>query len=499
MWAILAVSGGDIERPNILFVVGDDLAYRAVGAGGKTIVPTPNLDRLANRGVWFERAYCNSPVCTASRQSLLTGRMPTEIGVTQLQTPLGDEPKTLAEILSAAGWRTVVFGKMHFNSTRKHGFDLIVDRPDHQRWLTKKTRKPLPAGVQTLGQWKPFVDPARVWLNADALPYPAWDEDMLSTWLVSQASEFFRKPSDRPFLAFVSLTEPHSPFHFPVEDAGKANPSSWPVTTASPQDAAQIPAIFRDLAPGDKQGIAAAYATSTAFFDRNVGRLLDGLKQAGLEDRTIVVFLGDHGYMLGEHGRFEKHCFFEQAVRCPLAIVQPRRIAPRRTASLVELIDVAPTVLELVHVAAPAEMTGKSLASLLQGSKAPHRDEVVSVYAENQEAMIRDERWKLVVCAGTRDRQDGYATGRPLPGRTRRLYDLQSDPEENRDLAASPAHAERVARMEKKLLVRLEARYFRKADAPKDLRASDLLDWLLTPRDALSLHSPVTSKSGATH
>lgn len=126
------LQAADSTRPNVLWIIADDHAAYVTGTYGNRIVRTPNLDRLASSGMRFDRAYCNAPVCTASRQSLLTGRYPRTIGVTLLGTPLPEAETTLAEMLKPAGYHTAAIGKMHFNSRLKHGFDLRIDQPDYR-------------------------------------------------------------------------------------------------------------------------------------------------------------------------------------------------------------------------------------------------------------------------------------------------------------------------------------------------------------------------------
>ena len=178
--------------------------------------------------------------------------------------------------------------------------------------------------------------------------------------------------------------------------------------------------------------------------DRNLGRILDALDRSGHADDTLVVFNSDHGYLLGEHGRFEKHCCYEEAVRSALLMRLPGVITPgRSTGALVELIDVVPTVLELCGVDVPANVQGRSLASLLRGEAEGHRDHVISEYADNAEAMVRTDRWKLIYSAGNRRRHDGYA----LDGHPRRGDDAalrpRDDPGEMRDVADRPENARR--------------------------------------------------------
>ncbi len=143
---------------------------------------------------------------------------------------------------------------------------------------------------------------------------------MDGTYLAEQAAEYVTRPHERPFFLLVSFYEPHSPYRFPIEFANRHEPSEVTAPTPGPEDDNQIPAVFRDLTPREKQGIAAAYHTSVEFLDENVGRVLAALDRAGHADDTLVVYMSDHGYLLGQHGRFEKHCSFDEAVRVPLAM-----------------------------------------------------------------------------------------------------------------------------------------------------------------------------------
>jgi choline-sulfatase len=468
------------SRPNVLWICADDLAAYTLGAYGDPQARTPNIDRL--EGVRFDRAYCNSPVCTASRQSFLTGRYPRTIGVTQLKSALPDSETTFAELLAQAGYCTAAIGKMHFNSRLKHGFDLRLDLPDYQQALDARGRQPLPAGVRVQPPWRPFQDPANVWLNSHCLPVGLTDADMSGTWFAQQAADYLRGASDKPFLLMVSFYEPHSPFQFPVEYRGRRDPRSFAVPPVEPQDVWQVPAIFRDLTDEQKQGIRAAYYTSVEFVDKNVGLVLDALKASGHEDDTLVILTGDHGYMLGQHGRFEKHCSYEPAVRAPLIIRVPGS-KTRRSDALVEFVDIVPTILELCRVSVPTTVQGRSLTGILDGRQQRHRDQVIVEYSENEEAMIRDERFKLVYITGHRRREDGYAAAEPLKGRVIQLFDEQNDLEEIDNLADRPEHAETVRR----LLGLLAEHLRRTAREPKRLPETDdvlaLIDAALAPHD----------------
>jgi choline-sulfatase len=472
-------------RPlNVLLLIADDHAPYVMGCYGNKQVKTPNLDKLAADGIRFDQAYCNAPVCTASRQSFLTGRYPRTLGVTQLSTPLHPTENTLAKILKQAGYTTAAIGKMHFNSNLKHGFDVRLDLPEYRQRLKERGPKKLPDGVDVLGPWRPFKDPADVWLNSKVLPYPAVDEDMAGTYFANESIRFLKDHKDEPFFLISSFNEPHSPFHFPVEFRGRHKPEEFTVPKVGPEDDWQIPKVFRGLTDAQKQGIIAAYYTSVEFLDRNIGLVLAALEKLGLLDDTLIIFIGDHGYLLGHHGRFEKHCLFLQAVRAPLIMRQRQRIRPKQsTSALTEFIDLVPTVLDFTGQPIPKSVQGKSLLPLLDGKTATHRDMVFVEYAENEEAMVRTDRWHLIYGTGKRDRKDGYETGKPLPGRTVLLFDNEKDPEQFTNLAQKPEFAKVVDQLKKALADHL----IRTARQPELIPMTDdvhaILEHCLQPRD----------------
>jgi arylsulfatase A-like enzyme/zinc transporter ZupT len=472
------------RRLNVLWICADDHAAYVIGAYGNRRVHTPNLDRLAAGGMRFDRAFCSSPVCTASRDSFITGRYPRTIGVTKLNTPLPQGETTLANALKDAGYDTAAIGKMHFNSNATYGFDLRRDLGYHDEELTKRGKKPIPPGVAVQPTWRPFRDPARIWLNASDLPIRAVDADMDATYFVEETDRFLSQPREKPFFLIVSFYEPHSPFCFPVEDRGRFQPSTFPVPTVGPEDKDQIPAVFRDLTPDEKQGIAAAYYTSVEFLDRKVGQVLAALEKSGQAQNTLVLYTADHGYLLGQHGRFEKHCSYEEAIRNPLFMRCPALIpSGKSTSALVEFVDIFPTVLDLCGIKVPVNVQGRSLVPLLEGRTKTHRTEVFVEYAPNEEAAIRDEDWKLIFERGVQRRADGYDTGLPLPGRTIRLYDLKNDPSEMHNVARLPQNAERVKHMLARLAEHMRSTAREPALVPKTADPMEVLDFCVQSRD----------------
>jgi choline-sulfatase len=470
------------RRPNLLFLIADDHAGYVLGANGDRQARTPHLDQLAAEGVNFTNHFCNQPVCTPSRQSLLTGEMPSAAGVTVLQTPLSEEKYTLAKHLAQAGYRTAVFGKMHFNRASRaglHGFAHASCEDVIQReWRALAPRRVVEATVRVKPAWRPFRDPARIWLNADKLPYPRYEEDMRSAHTVRQACAYLDEHRTQPFALWVSLQEPHSPFDFPVEDSERFRREDFAPPPVGPEDGWQIPLIFRDLSAEEKAGIRAAYYTSVEYLDRNMGRVLGHLRKLGLEDNTVVVYTADHGYCLGHHGRFEKHCGYDPALRVPLIVRAPGRMAAgRRVTALTEHIDVAPTLCELLDLDPMPGQHGQTLA----GKRARRRDHVVAQYLENEEAFVRTERWKYIYGTGERKRQDGYETENPTPGPYERLFDLRSDAGEFVNVAGR--HPELARRMQDLWLARMRATHPEREREPAGGRA-EVMRFYLRPRDA---------------
>ena len=476
------------KKPNLLYILADDHAGYVLGADGNAMAITPNLDRLASEGTRFARHYCNAPVCTPSRQSFLTSQLPHSSGVTVLETPLADDRATLAKQLGESGYRPAVFGKMHFNQpgrTGLHGFE-IADTEDVvlREWLAQVGPQPHFDDIPTKPAWHPFKDPARIWLNADKLPFPREYADMEGTWIARRAVQYMTEHKDEPFALWVSFMEPHSPFNFPIEDRANFNPDRFTVPEVGPEDAGQIPLIFRGLSPKDKQGIIASYYTSVQFLDKNIGVVLDGLRRLNLENDTLVIYMADHGYSLGQHGRFEKHVCYEPALRVPLIVRWPGRVRQGGVVNeFTESIDVPPTLLELLGAERFQINQGQSLVEYLKKGRTPNpRRSIFSEYLENEEACVRTDRWKYVQCSGKRSRTDGYVTDNPTPGRTIHLFDLENDRGEFHNVADK--HSDVTQHLSGEMLQLFRTTHPDAASEPQNLTTADAIDWYLRPRDA---------------
>jgi arylsulfatase A-like enzyme len=255
------------------------------------------------------------------------------------------------------------------------------------------------------------------------------------------------------------------------------------VPEVGPEDPPQIPLIFRDLTAADKQGIIAAYYTSVAFLDRSVGTVLAKLNELGLDRDTLVIYMADHGYFLGQHGRIEKHSCYDPALRVPLIMRWPGRIARRVVTDFTESVDVGPTILDLLGAERFDINHGQSLRPYVEGKRVEKpREEIFSEYLENEEACVRTTEWKFVQCSGKRARTEGYITDNPTPGRYYRLYDLKADPGEFHNVAEQ--HPALVQKFSSDMLAVFRATHPEAHQEPEKLAGAEAIDWYLRPRDA---------------
>ncbi len=434
---------------------------------------------MAANGVRFTNAYANSPICSASRQSILTGRYPHAAGVTLLSTPFPEEQVTIADHLSALGYETAVVGKTHFNNDLSHGFKHVLGN-DYKDFLKTVNEPPLPDTIKVRPKWN-LRAPASEWLNAASATSGHWDEYDQGTYYANQTAEFINKNKDNKFCIWIGFHEPHSPFNFPVEYQGKYNPDSLPFPLGSPEDDRWIPEAFRNLTEEEKRGIIRSYYTSVEYLDKNVGIILDGIKKAGIEDNTLVVYIGDHGYLLHHHKRFEKHTMWEEAVASPLII---KGFGQGKVINeMVEFVDIVPTLLDIIREKPMNTTQGKSFSPLLTGKQENHRDMVFSEYIPDNKAMVRTDRWKLIFTSGKKDLALGYATGYDPSGLLYKLYDQHKDPKETTNLAYEPEYKHLVDSLRKEML-RIFRETHPKADSiPDNLPVDEQLTLFCEPVD----------------
>ncbi len=478
---------GKPAPPNVLIIMGEDHAPEVCGAYGNAKAKTPNLDKFAATAMRFDRAYCNSPSNTPSRQALLTGRLPHSNGVTVTESELSHDQITLAHLLGFHGYRRGAFGTMHFFTDLPRGFNMLFDWKQAQSEIFGRGAHEVDESIAPPRCWRPFVDPASEWLNSAYLPFPFHYDDMPEPAFARHAVEYMREARNRPFLVFVGFRQPNGEFAYPVEFKDSFNPVTFDPPEPGPEDAEQIPKIFRDLNRKEKQGITASYYSSVTYMDACAGIVLDAVKELGLEENTVVVYSSDHGYLLGQHGWFEKQCLYEPAVRIPLIIRWPGHTKPGSVSdALAESIDLFPTIAEICKVPVPPEVEGKSLVPILEGKTAKGRESVFSEYLANEEAMIRNERYKLIYATGRRERKDEFTPGHAPKRRETKLFDLINDPGELRNLAGDPRYQNAITGLKRELLNRILNSHPEETGLTKEASVEEQLDLLLIPRERWS-------------
>ena len=427
------------KPPNILIVMVDQLAPAFLPIHGHRLVKAPHLEALAREGIVFDSAYCNSPLCSPSRAVFMTGRLPSKSGVYDNAAEFRADIPTYAHHLRNLGYRTILSGKMHFcGPDQLHGFEerLTTDiYPADYGW-TPDWDHPLerPDWYHNMSS----VTEAGLCVRTNQLDF---DEEVVFT-AERALYEIVRSSDKRPFLLVASLTHPHDPFAITQRywDLYRDEDIDMPEPAREALDPHSL--RLRHVCAMDAQAIADrqirdsrhAYYGAISYVDDNLGRLMEALRATGLGADTIVVFLSDHGEMLGERGLWFKMNFFEGGARVPLVISAPGRFAPRRVAASVSLVDLLPTLVDLAGgdpEALGQSIDGRSLRGHLE-SDGGH-DEVIGEYlAEGAIAplvMIRRANWKFIHSAPDPDQ----------------LYDLSTDPGERENLAAMSEHAGRVA------------------------------------------------------
>ena len=413
-----------MQRPNILWICTDQQRYDTVRALGNRHIHTPNLDRLVRQGVAFTRAYCQSPICTPSRGSFLTGMYPSSVHACMNGNERWAEAAPLVtKLIADAGYDCGLVGKLHLSGAAGR----VEPRPKDDGYRvfewSHEPRDMWPEG-DAYRDWlaERGVDLSELVIKPGEIP----PELHQTAWCADRAIEFMRVERDKPWFMSVNIFDPHAPFNPPLEYLHRYLNAELPDPLYRPADLEaqrrlsdidfQNPA--RDPTTFDARSTVAAYYAMIELIDFNVGRMLDALHECGQDRNTIVIFMSDHGEMLGDHGLLLKGCrFYEGLVRVPLIISWPEEFQRDVLLdSLVELTDIAPTLLDVCGVETPPRMQGKSLLPLLRngGGMEPHRSFVRCEYyhtlnpdAAGRESwegsyatMIRDRRFKLVTYHG---------------------------------------------------------------------------------------------------
>lgn len=454
-------------KPNVLFLVSDDL-NNFLGCYGDSRAKTPNLDKLAARGVRFDHAYCTFPLCGPSRNSFLTGLYPNSTGIlanAQIFRQTIPSHRSLPQAFRNAGYFAARIGKLyHYNVPKSIGTN---GHDDPGSWELELN----PAGVDRLEEEPDIfsLTPGEFGGTLSWLASPQPDSkhtDGLNAADAEWVLERCAKQKERPFFLAVGFFRPHTPYVAPKDPYfGYYPESEMPVVQNVKADQADIPPAGlgsykreQDKLTDDlRRQCVQAYYASISFMDAQVGRVVDALERLGLAENTIIVFTSDHGYHMGEHGLWQKMSLFEESSRVPLLVVAPGvSVAGGVAKSPVSHIDLYPTLAELCDVPAPKNLQGQSLAPMLKDPGAagrgwaltqvmrgggPNRASVATNISANGPRFfgysLRTPRWRYT-------EWDEGSQGREL-------YDHDADPHELKNLADDPAHADTAAELSRQV------------------------------------------------
>jgi iduronate 2-sulfatase len=474
-WAALPALGAEAPRRNVLLVMSDDL-NNVLGCYGDQRIRSPNIDRLAARGVRFDRAYCTFPLCGPSRNSMLTGLYPNSTGILangQIFRQTIPSQFSLPQLFRRHGYFAARIGKLyHYNVPRSVGTD---GHDDPGSWELELN----PAGVDRLEE-EPHIFsllPGNFGGTLSWYASPRGDREHTDGLLADEAEwvlERCAKRPDRPFFLAVGFFRPHTPYVAPKDPYFGWYPlQEMPVVQGVKEDQADIPAAGlgshkkeQEMLTDDlRRQAVQAYFASISFMDAQVGRILDALDRLGLSDNTIIVFTSDHGYHLGEHGLWQKMSLFEESARVPLLIVAPGVAQPGGVAAApVSQVDLFPTLAELCGVEPPNNLQGQSLVPMLRDPSVVGRGWALTQVTRGGGAA---RATLSTAVSSARQQFFGYSLRTPRwrytewdeGRRGTELYDHQSDPRELTNLAKSPEHARIVAELSEQLRAAVKATF----------------------------------------
>lgn len=385
--AVPALQRGQ-PRYNLLFLMSDQHQRAASGCYGHKAVKTPNIDRIAKRGLRFESAYCPAPVCVPSRGSLITGQYAHKHGAKILQDALPEEIPTIAHFFRERGYATGAIGKMHFvDESRQHGFD------------TRRNEKMF-HDRQTPEQRAKFRGDAG---GIEGEASKAAADEFEDAWFARESVEFLRQNRNRPFCLWSSFVQPHTPFRPARQYFDLYDPAQLQLPPRPANDLeggfpghlirAKERGWYQQSQESARRSLAGYYG-NVSQMDANVGLVFDTLCELGLDKNTVVVYTSDHGEMAGAHRSWTKHSMFEESVGVPLIVCLPTgEGANGRNSQIVEQIDLFPTLTELCGLGPVKGLHGRSFAGLLHGKRTEKREFAYCEYWFCRSVFTRDDRY----------------------------------------------------------------------------------------------------------
>lgn len=435
------------KRPNILLIVADQHRFDCAGFAGNSQIQTPHLDAIARDGTVFESCFCPAPLCTPSRYSLLTGLYPHQHGATNNHSTIFGGLDTFATVLQRAGYRTAAVGKMHLTPTYLDvGFNsmLLAEQDgdgrfddDYHLYLREQG---LCDRLDLIDQRRQYRDqaPREYWRNFGALPSDLPEEHHSTSWIGRHALEAIERWGDEGELLMVSFIKPHHPFDPPAPWSEIYDPQTLELLSGwsdalSDRDALLSPGYFSncDLDEATLRRVMALYYGSISHLDHWIGELTARLREKGLYDDTLVVYLSDHGEFLGFHHLLLKgNWMYDPLVKVPLVVKWPGSVqAAERCDDLCSTLDVAPTILANAGCPIPAKFVGRDLSrrDLTQSEEPKY---VFAEVGQGRHYMVRSRRFKLL--------------RHPFNGNSL-FFDLEADPLETRNLWGEAAYGNEIA------------------------------------------------------
>ncbi|WP_142715402.1 sulfatase [Fodinibius sediminis] len=459
LYVTLPVSAQELENPNVLFIISDDLTATAVSSYGNKLGTTPHIDRLATEGVRFTRAYSQYPVCGPSRASLMFGYYPsatTTYGYVSGRENVGDQRQSWSQLFKNNGYYAARVSKIYHMGVPGDIESGSNGADDAASW-NERFNSPGPEwkaeGEAELVQNNPYGNKPRQGGNVMTIVKAEGGDQVHSDGKTAEkASELIRKHRDEPFFLAVGLVRPHVPFVAPREYFRPYPYEQMVLPPRVQNDWDDIPSrginyvtsVNAQMSEEQEKKAVAGYYASVSYMDAQVGKVLRTLEEEGLEDNTIVIFTSDHGFHLGEHRFWMKVSLHEESVKVPLIIKVPG-MEPAVTHSLAELVDLYPTVAELAGLDYSDQLQGKSLVKTLQDPGHTVRDAAFSMHRWRGgfSYMLRSDKWAYI-------QYDEDA------GSGMELFDMENDPGQYNNLAHNPHYQEVVADFQDQLKRKLE-------------------------------------------
>ena len=430
------------KKLNVLFIAVDDM-NNDLGCYGSSLVKSPNIDRLAGRGVKFDRAYCQYPLCSPSRSSLMTGLRPDTTRVFDLQYHFRQdlsEVVTLPQMFSKAGYYVARVGKIyHYGNPGDIWTNGLDDKASWQERFNPAGRDHTALELDVMN-----YTPGRGLGSAMAFlaDKKGTDEQHTDGKVAAQTIQLLEKHKDQPFFIAAGFYKPHCPWITPSQYFDLYSMDQIKLPPIGPTTQAEYPALalastqpwpYFGVTPEQARECKRAYYAAISFVDAQIGKLIDAVDRLGLADNTVIVFWSDHGYHLGEHGLWFKQSCFEEASRVPLIFCVPGGLKARESKRLVELLDLYPTLAELTGLTPPGNLEGRSLRPLLNDPEGKWDYPAYTQVARGPGHSVRTDRWRYTEWA--------------LGNRGEELYDHEADPQEMHNLAKDAKYADVVGQM----------------------------------------------------